>query len=260
MEIDKSAGEVGDQGHGGPASQAPASEVGGGSPAAAGSAQNWKVGDQTYNDPHRMADDFRRFQGDYTRSRQEYAKFRDESAVARTVWDIIKQNPQYAREVQGWINAGKTPQQAAQKVAEEHQADPRLDQMYGEFETLKQERASEAFEKSHPDLKDQDKELIADWIEENSDWLDQSGLDYQQILNLAWNEYFIKHRSQTLVDQGARMVEDQVRRGEKSKVLGSAAPSAKSAPQPRKRGNEMSVAERHEHALGVFKASARAGK
>lgn len=227
-------------------------------------AQPWKVkvGDTEYDETswrQRGPEDFRKFHGEYTRTRQEFSKLRDEAAAGRELLEMVKGDPQLLAEVRGRMQRGQSQEQAVKQAV---QNDPRVDQLYGEVETMKQEKATSAFRTAHPDLSSEDVEFVAKWVTDRSDKLRNSGWSYDEILDQAYNALFREQGGRKAAEalvKGQQMKEQEIQKGRKGQLLGAPSPTAQTQTKSKKSSIHMNPAEREAHAMDRFMANKRKG-
>lgn len=259
----KTAGEVAvpsGQTPGSGSQPGPATEVGGGGAEAA----PWKVkiGDTDYSEADlktRMVEDYRKLHGSFTQSRQEVSRYRQDSESFQELVGVIRGDPALLAEVRRRVAQGQSPEQAVRKTAENAISDdPGFRSLSQDVETMKQERATEAFYAKHADLADEENDAIIQWIEKNTDKLRNAGWDYEEILDQAHAVVFRERMAPKLIEQGQKMKEEEIQKGQKSKSLGSPSPTAGS--QTKKLAGpsyKLKSSERLERAMDIYKKHAK---
>lgn len=219
-----------------------------------------RIGDQQYDETSwktKGVEDFKRFHGEFTRSKQESSRLRDESAAGLELLQMVQGDPQLLAEVQRRLNKGQSPEQALQG-AQQAQNDPRVDTLYKEVDSMKQEKASQAFRAKHPDMSKDDEEYVISWITERTDKLKNAGWSYDEILETAYAHAYAKNGSSkaaAALVKGQEMAKEEVAKGRKGQLLGAPSPTAQSKEKSKKSTLQMNPAERTQHALEVFKAN-----
>ena len=224
----------------------------------------WKarIGDTEYDETSwktKGVEDFRKFHGEFTRTKQEASRLRDESAAGLELLEMVKGDPQLIAEVRRRMDKGQSQEQAVKGAV---QNDPRVDQLYQEVDSMKQEKASNAFRAKHPDLTPEGVEYVTGWIEQRTENLKNAGWSYDEILDVAYNAYYRENGSKkaaAALVEGQKMKEEEIQKGRKGQLLGAPAPSAQTQGKSNKPTIHMNPAEREKHALAKFRANSKKG-
>lgn len=220
----------------------------------------WKarIGDTEYDETTwktKGVEDFRKFQSQYTQSRQELSKLRDESAAGLELLQMVQGDPQLLAEVRRRMQSGQSQEQAVQGAV---QNDPRVDTLYKEVDSMKQDKASQSFRAKHPDLSKEDEENVISWITERTDKLKNAGWSYDEILEQAF--YNVAYQSSSkksaaALVKGQEMKSEEIQKGRRSQLLGAPSPTAQTKQEAKGPTIKMSPAEREKKAMAKFIAN-----
>lgn len=217
-----------------------------------------RIGDTEYDEATwktRGVEDYRKLHGSYTQSRQELARLRDESGAGMELLQMVQGDPALKAEVQRRLQIGQSAEQAVKGAV---QNDPRVDTLYKEVDSMKQEKASRDFRAKHPDLTKDDEQFVVDWITERTDKLKNAGWSYDEILDAAYNACYTKNGSSkaaAALVKGQEMKEQEIQKGRKGQLLGAPSPTAQTKKEAKGPTIKMSPAEREKVAMQKFMAN-----
>ena len=220
----------------------------------------WKarIGDTEYDETTwktKGVEDFRKFHGEFTRTKQEAARLRDESAAGMELLQMVKGDPLLLAEVRRRMQAGQSQEQAVQGAV---QNDPRIDTLYKEVDSMKQEKASRDFRAKHPNLSKDEEEAVVSWIEQRTDKLKNAGWTYDEILEQAFYNVSYQSQSKKTADalvKGQEMKEQEIQKGRKGQLLGAPSPTAQTKKEAKGPTIRMSPAEREKVAMQKYIAN-----
>lgn len=220
----------------------------------------WKarIGDTEYDETTwktKGVEDFRKFHGEFTRTKQEASRLRDESAAGLELLQMVQGDPQLLAEVRRRMQDGQSQEQAVKGAV---QNDPRVDTLYKEVDSMKQEKASQSFRAKHPDLSKEDEENVIAWIQERTDKLRSAGWSYDEILEQAFVNVAYQSSSKkaaAALVKGQEMKAEEIQKGRKSQLLGAPSPTAQTKKEAKGPTIRMSPAEREKAAMAKFVAN-----
>lgn len=209
---------------------------------------SWTVGDQTFDDPAKMAEAFKEFHGSFTRRSQELAELRKEAEPLKHIWNFIKGDPELVAEVKRKWDSGKTAEQSVRETAQQSGMD--LSGLQEDLKSLKEWRAQQeeqaeeasaldaesSFKEKHPDLSEEEKGAIREFLSENVEWLRSSGVPHERMLELAYNDRVLPKKSGAFITKGQEMKEAEIEKGRKAASLGTKAASSGAKVEKRPRG------------------------
>jgi hypothetical protein len=239
---------------------APSNTGGGATP------REYRLGDTTYKGEDELYKGAQRWQGEFTRVSQERSNLQRENAGLRAVFDVVKSDPRLQQEVLQRIRAGQSPQQAVKDTAQAHpEVLQQMHSLKSEVQELRQarlvdeqDRAQYEFRDKHKDINDKEWHSMAEYIGANAEWLQRANLTPQQMIELSYNSTVLPQRLSMAHAAGQQAKEDEIRKGQGSRLMGSqaASSSARATSNERPKG-KLTPAQERAYAGKVFAANKR---